>query len=148
MWRSKSKFTQGFIYSTGTESEFLLPLGKNMCTVKFLDLGRERSLHWIFGKSAPATLERFFLEGSICVDVRKNWKCSYLNTKRSYKVWKEGDHCVITYHSIFCVVVIHTTREYGSIVLCYSSCILWQKLVPCRLYASTLLYQGSKWIKL
>ena len=44
----------------------------------------------------------------------------------------------------FCVVVIHTTRECGSIVLCYSSCILWQKLVPCRFYAFTLLYQGSK----
>ena len=28
MRRSKSKFIQGFIYSTGTESEFFLPLGK------------------------------------------------------------------------------------------------------------------------
>ena len=86
MWRSKSKSTQGLIYSTGTESEFLFPPGKKFLLGNFWFLGREISLQLIIGKSAPITLGQLFLKQPFALTSGKTENAHNSNRKKSNAV--------------------------------------------------------------
>ena len=98
-------------YSAGTEFEYSLQPGKK-CGWPIFGFRSERSLHWIFEKSAPVLLGQYFHKQLFVLTFTKT-ENAYISTGKSpiktfytsVKFWNEED-CVIPFYSIiayFCL---------------------------------------------